>query len=199
MHSPDAKSPPPGLGAILDTLLESTEGQEKISVGDLLSAFGHRAFGPLILLPAVLLTLPTGAVPGVPLVLGAVIGLVAFELLIGRDRPSIPSLFSKVKVSRASFKKGREKASSLLNFVDSVVEPRMPFLVRPPVLQLAALTCIALALVLIPVEIIPFATAIPGTALIIIGLAITAKDGLVMLLGLLATAAAGAGIYFLLI
>lgn len=189
---------PSGLGEVIDALLERTEGQEKLNVGDVLDAFGRRSFGPLILVPAILLTLPTGALPGVPLVLGALIGLVALEMLVGRSRPSIPGIFCKVQFSRAGLQKGREQARSVLAVVDSVIAPRMRVLVRPPFLQIVALLCIVLALLLVPVEVIPFATAIPGAALILIGLAITAEDGLAMLVALVATLGAGVAVYLLL-
>lgn len=196
-NSQHRASTPTGLGEVLDALLDSTEGQEKLSIGDVLEAFGRRSFGPLILVPAILLTLPTGALPGVPLVLGALIALVAIEMLVGRGRPSVPSLFCRLRFSRAGVRKAREKISPILSAVDSIIQPRMRYLIRPPILQLAALTCIALALLLIPVEVIPFATAIPGSALILIGLAITAEDGLAMLVGLVASAAVGLGVYML--
>ena len=186
-----------GLEDVLDALLDRTEGQDRIRVDDLLTTFGQRAYGPLILVPALLLTLPTGALPGIPIVLGALIALVAFEILLGRKRPFLPHIFRKVSMSRKGIESGCRKAAGVLRLMDRLAAPRLPLFVRPPFLQLAALACIGLTLLLIPVEIIPFATAIPGAALILIGLALTADDGAMMLAGLLATAAAGLGIYLL--
>jgi hypothetical protein len=189
------QSTPTGIGDAIDTMLSETDGQDKVSVADVLETFGRRSFGPLILVPAILLTLPTGALPGVPIVLGALIALVCLEILIGRKQPSIPSLFSKLKFSRSGLEKARSKANGVIKAIDGLIQPRLEFLVRPPLLQLAALACIALCLLLIPVEVIPFATAIPGTALIIMGVAITAHDGLAMAIGLAATGAAGFAVY----
>lgn len=181
----------------MDVLLERTQGQDRVSVDDLLTVFGQRAYGPLILVPALLLTLPTGALPGIPIVLGALIALVAFEILLGRQRPLLPHIFRKISMSRRGVQEGRRKAGAVLRLLDGLASPRLPLFVRPPVLQLAALICIGLAFLLIPVEIIPFATAIPGSALILIGLALTADDGAMMLVGLLATAGAGISVYLL--
>lgn len=184
-----------GLGDALDCLLDKTEGQEKVKLGDALDAFGSRAFGPLILVPAILLTLPTGALPGVPIALGAVIAFVCLELLLGRTKPAIPSLFGKLSFSRDGLEKGREKGRGVIGAIDSVLRRRLEFMVKPPWLQAVALICIALCVTLIPLEIIPFATAIPGSALILLGLAVTARDGMVALLGLAAAMAGGLGIW----
>jgi hypothetical protein len=197
MNQTSRKAAPAGIGDALDTLLQATEGQDKVSVNDVLEAFGRRAFGPLILVPALLLTLPTGAVPGVPLALGALIGLISVQLLIGRKRPNVPGVFAKLKFPRAALETGRDKSRKAVAALDKLIERRLDFLLRPPWLQLAALACIGLCVLLIPVEVIPFATAIPGAALIVMGLAITVHDGLAMALGLLAAAAAAFGVYLL--
>ena len=186
-----------GLGDALDSLLKETEGSDKITLNDALKAFGGRAFGPLILIPAILLTLPTGALPGVPIALGAVIAFVCIELLLGRKKPVIPSLFGKLKFSRDGLEKAREKGGGVVGAIDSVLRRRLEFMVRPPMLQMIALVCIGLCVVLIPLEIIPFATAIPGSALILLGLAVTARDGLLALLGIGTAGAGGAGIWLL--
>jgi hypothetical protein len=186
-----------GLGDALDCLLEETEGKEKISLSDALEAFGSRAFGPLILVPAILLTLPTGALPGVPIALGAVIAFVCLELLLGRRKPAIPGLFGKLSFSREGLEKGREGGKGVIGFIDGVLRRRLDFMLKPPMLQVVALVCIGLCLMLIPLEIIPFATAIPGTALILLGLAVTARDGLLALIGVAAAIAGAAGMWLL--
>lgn len=61
---------PNGIGDAIDKLLHESKGKDTIAVSDALEAFGQRSFGPLILVLAILLTLPTGALPGVPLALG---------------------------------------------------------------------------------------------------------------------------------
>lgn len=186
-----------GLGDALDCLLEKTEGSEKITLNDALDAFGSQAFGPLILVPAILLTLPTGALPGVPIALGAVIAFVCLELLLGREKPAIPSLFGKLKFSREGLEKGRQKGEGVIGAIDSVIRRRLGFMMKPPLLQLLAVVCIALCVLLIPLEIIPFATAVPGSALILLGLAITARDGLLALIGLGAALAGGVAIWLM--
>jgi hypothetical protein len=47
-----------------------------------------------------------------------------------------------------------------------------------------------LAAVLIPLELVPFAVALPGAAIALIGVALIARDGLLMLLAYVLSAAA---------
>lgn len=192
------RTAPSGIGATLDALLEESEGREHLRVADLLDTFGRQAFGPLILVPAVLLTLPTGVLPGVPLVLGAFIAVICFEIVLGTHRPTIPRLFSRLKMKRQSVVKARQNAEGVIGFVDRLIRPRLTFLVGHPFLEIIAAICIALCLLLLPLEFVPFATAIPGTVLILMGLAITARDGLLALLGLISAGGAGVGAWTLL-
>ncbi|HAE25867.1 MAG TPA: hypothetical protein DCG58_01800, partial [Hyphomonas adhaerens] len=54
----------------------------------------------------------------------------------------------------------------------------------------AALAVSLLSLLMIPLELVPFAVAAPGTAIVLFGLALVARDGALMLAGFAAAAAA---------
>lgn len=183
-------SSPRGIGATLDAMLDDTRGKDHVHVGDILDTFGRQAFGPLILIPAVLLTLPTGVLPGVPLVLGAFIAVICLEIVFGSHQPTIPRLFGRMKMSRASVVRAREKAARPIAFIDRLIRPRLTVLVGHPFIEVIAVICIGLCLLLLPLEFVPFATALPGSVLILLGLAITARDGLIAALGM--TGAGGA-------
>jgi len=189
---------PKGIGEALDALLSESEGQEHLRVGDILHTFGRQAFGPLILIPAVLLTLPTGVLPGVPLVLGAFIALICLEIVFGSRQPTIPRLFSRLKMSRQSVVKAREGAARPIALVDRLIRPRLTFLVGHPFIELIAVICLGLCALLLPLEFVPFATALPGSVLILMGLAITARDGLIAALGMVSAGGAGVGTWMLL-
>ncbi|MEL6747496.1 MAG: exopolysaccharide biosynthesis protein, partial [Pseudomonadota bacterium] len=80
---------PQNLHEILDQLKEGTNG-DTVSVDDLLHAFSTRSFGPLLLVPSLIALGPTGAIPGMSIVMGSVIILVAGQMLISHDRPWLP-------------------------------------------------------------------------------------------------------------
>ena len=56
---------------------------------------------------------------------------------------------------------------------------------------MTAFACVALALITFPLGLIPLAPLVPGISIIFFGLGVTAKDGLVLLLGAVAFGLAG--------
>src|SRR6056297_1536364 len=83
--------PDAGLLELLDFIDEET-GDGHISVGDIISLLGPRSLIPLLLLPCLAMVSPLSAVPGVPSVLSAIVGLVAVQLLIGQKRLWLPDV-----------------------------------------------------------------------------------------------------------
>jgi len=173
-----------GFEDLIDQMLEESDG-DGFSVQDMLDAFAHRSFGPLVLVPALLATLPTGVIPGIPVLLGLVIVLVCGQVLIGRRSPWIPHRLREVEVDRDMLRRSQERFRPWFRRVDAVLRPRLRFLTRPPFVQVVALLAILLAVSFVPLEFIPFAVAVPGLALTAFGIGMATEDGLVILLGLL--------------
>ena len=78
--------------------------------------------------------------------------------------------------------KGVEQAYPYVCQVDRFLKPRLAFLTEPPFVQLVALICIAAALVSFPLGLIPFGPVLPGVTVLLFGLALTARDGFVLIL-----------------
>lgn len=68
---------------------------------DLISSFGYQAFGPVLVLFGLLAMSPFGAIPGVPVALGAVIILFAVQILFGRSSPWLPGILASIKVEKS--------------------------------------------------------------------------------------------------
>jgi hypothetical protein len=73
-----------------------------------------------------------------------------------------------------------KKARPWTKIVDKVVKPRLEFLVHEPWLIVVALLAIVAAIITFPLSLIPFAPIVPGLAVILVGLGITARDGVVL-------------------
>ena len=56
------------------------------------------------------------------------------------------------------------------------------FLTRSPFVQLVAVACVAAALVTIPLSFVPLGPVIPSLTVLLFGLAITARDGFVLVI-----------------
>ena len=165
----------------LDTAIEGGNGDD-ISIADALDIFGTRSFGPILILLGLIAVLPPmGAVPGVPAAVGAIVILFSFQIMIGRDHIWLPTILSKRSISRASLKKARDKTAPWLRWADGLVAERLTWAVDGPATVAAGIVVTLLSLAMIPLEIVPFAVAVPGSAIALVGLALTARDGIVML------------------
>lgn len=178
------------LENVLETAIEEG-GDGKISVGDLLDMFGHRSFGPIITLLGLLVVLPPiGAIPGLPAVVGLIILLFSMQILIGADHIWMPSFVEKQSIEASKLEEAEDNVKPWLKRIDRMITERLAWATGKPATYLAAVAVSILALLMIPLELVPFAVAAPGAAIVLFGLALVARDGALMLAGFAATAAA---------
>lgn len=184
---PDAKK----LTNLLDDISDQLSDQDELSVGDLLDAFGSRAFGPLLAIPGLVALTPLGAVPGAPAVISIFVLLVAGQHVVGLDHPWLPKKLTERSVSKDKWESTRKKVGPWARRVDRFIRPRWKWLTSSVMERAISLISIALAVSMFPLGFLPFAVAVPGAAMLLFGLGLSARDGLVVLLGLLATAGSG--------
>jgi hypothetical protein len=172
------------LHDILDDIEGLAEDEGKVDVKSLLESFQARSFGPVLVLLGILSMSPLGAVPGIPVVLAGMVILWAGQILIGRSHPWTPEFLHSIEISEDQVGKFRDKAEPATEFVDNWVKPRLKWAVGDVSEYLIAALSIALALLMIPLELVPFAVAIPAGALVLLGLALMAKDGILTLISI---------------
>jgi hypothetical protein len=184
---------PSGLSDIIDELEHnvSREGaDEGVKLGLLVSAVGRRAYGPLLLVLGLFAISPATVVPGMTWLTALLTLLVAGQMAVGMKRPWLPKAFLNLKVPRQALFKGLEAARPWADRIDGVLRPRWQFMAQPPFVIVIALIIMATSLITIPLGLIPFAPLLPGLAVVIFGLGMTAKDGLWLSLGIGAFAGA---------
>lgn len=177
------------LTAVLDHMDDKVHG-DKATIGDVLDAFGGRGYGPILLALALVELLPTGAIPGVPTMLAILIILIAGQLALGRSSPWIPGKLRQRGFSEAKFKKARSKIRPFTRRLDKVIKPRLTRFAGPFSARLVGVVCILLACTMPPLELIPFASSAPSSAVALFGIGLSAKDGLIMLIGFVAAVTA---------
>lgn len=182
---------PKKLADLLDEIDQEIEGDTKFAVKDVLDAFGSRAFGPLLTVPALLALSPLGAVPGVPSILAVFILLIAGQHMLGMNRPWVPKQILNRSVKAKKWSSARKKIDPWAKRVDSVIQPRLTWLTSGIMDHVISAVAVALALMMIPLELLPFAVIVPGAALLLLGLALSARDGLLALFGLVAASVSG--------
>lgn len=168
------------LVTLLESLVEQTNG-EKVSVEDLMNAAGRRAFGPLLLLLGFIAISPLTIVPGTSWLIALITLLIAGQVVIGRERPWLPKSALTVTFPREALIKGVNSVLRPARFIDSFLKPRIGFLTEPPFVQFVALASIAAALITFPLGFIPFGPFLPGLAIMLVGLGLTARDGVALL------------------
>ena len=172
---------------------------ESADLKSIIESFGDRAFGPVMLLSGLFMLTPLGAIPMVPAAFGFVVITFAVQLLMRRETPWMPQVLAKVKVSSARVKKVKAKATPVLAKIDGIIRPRMQWAARGAFQVLAALIAIILSMAMVPLGAVPFAVCIPGFVLGLLGLGITARDGIMMIIAFTLSLGAFVGIWMLLV
>src|SRR5690606_2332047 len=187
-------TPPPDEGRTFSDVLERLgqdrpdQGEsDKLSLREMVEAFGERGFGAVILMLALMALFPWP--PGGKAVFSVPIILIAAELALQRDRVWLPRWLLKLSVSRAAYRTAVEKVLPRLRRVERLTRPRWPALTGEAADIGIGVICILLALMMaLPV---PFGDALPGLTLALFGLGIIQRDGAFILAGMFGTAVCG--------
>ena len=172
------------LTGLLHSLDSDREGQQ-LTLGEVVQVIGKRGFGPLMLVLALIAILPTGAVPGVPTICGLSIALIAVQLALGKRAPWLPRRLRRLSIKRETFGRVAQRVTPWTRRVDQLVRPRLVWLTEGVAVRVVGLICVGLALCMPPLELLPFAAALPAGGIVLLGLGLTGKDGLWVLLGLI--------------
>lgn len=186
------KSEPDSMESVVEKMAEAGDG-ESIGVGDMIDEIGGGAFGPLMLVPALIAVTPASGVPGVTATCGLIIALVAIQLVFRRKTLWLPGFLRNRSIDRSKVEKAREWLAGPARLIDRVTAKRLSFLVRPPFDILPALICLAAGLIMPLLEFIPFSGSVAAGAVALFALAFVTEDGL---LALLATMVVTAAVYF---
>lgn len=173
-------SPPPRLSEILITLA-GDEARDRISVHDMVETMRARAFGALLLIFAFPNILPTP--PGTAGILGLPLLFLSAQMMLGLD-PWLPGFIARRSMARGTFQALVERITPWLLRAERLLRARGEVLAHPRAQRLLGALCLIVSIALVlPV---PFANLVPSVALCIIGLGVLERDGLWIVLGILA-------------
>lgn len=164
----------------------------RVAIQDLLEAWEERSYGPLFIVLGFVAATPLSAIPPTAAVLGLVIAALALQMLAGKRHPWLPKFIRRRSIAATRLEAARTKLAPLLAALDHPVKRRLAFATSGLFRPVTAAAVIALGLAMIPFELVPFAGAAPASAVVLFGVAITARDGLAMLLGLASLAGVAA-------
>lgn len=187
-----AAAHPGGLSDIFAELQHNVDwdAQEQIRVGVVLSAVGRRTYGPLLLIVGLFSISPVALIPGVTWACAALMLLLGAQMALGLKTPWLPRALLNLRVPRKMLggflNKTRPHAERL---EEHLLQERLLFLTAPPAVMLVGLFVAAAALVTFPLSFIPFTPLAPSLAVILVGLGMTARDGVWVMLGMVVVAA----------
>lgn len=185
------RSPPVlTLSEIVERVLEAGDRQE-VRLGEILAHVGQRSYGPLLLVPSLLVVSPLSAIPGFSSLVAAYVILVAGQMLIGRRSPWLPGFVVDLSVDRDRLRTAGRWLGKVAERVDLIVGVRLEFLTVGLSARLVAAMCMLLAAVVPFLELVPTASSIIGAVIALYGLALAAHDGLLLIVALAMTIGAG--------
>lgn len=165
------------LAEVVGELTNAGQRDEQISVEEVMEAVGKRSFGPLLLVPGLIVLSPLSGVPGVPTLGGIIVFLFSAQMLFGREYFWLPQFILRREVSRERMAKAGRFLAWLAGWVDKLIKPRLVSLLGNLGGRIIAATCMAIAVIMPPLEAIPFANVITAAAISAFGLALVAYDG----------------------
>jgi hypothetical protein len=165
----------------IEALARANGHAPSISVRQVLAVVGRRAYGPLLLAVGLFSISPATIVPGMTWLSAAVVLVLALQMMIGARHPWLPRRTLDANVSPSLLLATARNARPWARGVDAVLKPRLLGLSEPPFVNLAGALVALMALATFPLGLIPVAPLAPGITIALIGLGLTARDGLVLL------------------
>lgn len=166
-----------------------------VSVGDLLESFNTGGFFLLILISALLVTIPTP--PPIAIISGLFIIFFAVQMSIGLSKVWLPLFITKRKIKRITLEKIINKTSYYLEKLEKYTKRRFLFMENIVMERIIGIIIILIGfLTLIPIL---FVNTIPGLAIIFLSFGMLNKDGLLVAIGIFLSVISFFAVWFMLL
>jgi hypothetical protein len=183
-HKPKRRHRP--LSKVLRDFAHTHQGD--VSIANLRTALGDRSFAAMLVLFSSINLIPV-LPPGTTLVLGIPPLIIAVQMILGHTSVWLPKAILNRSFSSERFKSMMRALTPRLRRVEHLIRPRYwPFPVVVGERLVGVLCALLSILVILP---IPGANWIPAFAMVLMGLSLSQRDGILLTLGL------GIGIGFL--
>lgn len=174
------------LSSILHSALDA-DNDGTVTVGEVVDRVRERSFGLLLVLvglPAMIPIFP----PGASAVIGTIYILLGLQMIVARKRVWLPKRIRNYRMSPKMVAGLQNKGAWLFSRIERFTRPRLDFVRADIAVSVVALVVIGLGIVLFfP---IPLMNTAPAFALVLVGVGMMNRDGVMVLVG----AALGAGL-----
>ncbi len=188
--STGSSAPVDSADKLLDELETLSDGeQNEVSLGDVMDAIGRKSFAPVLLaIGIVMLTPGPASIPGVPVILGCIVVIVASQMIFGRQRLWIPKWLEERHVRRSKVQTAVRYARTPAKWMDAMLTNRMEYLVQHNGRKLTAVLIMVVGLSTPLLEFIPFSAHVAGAIISTLALAMVAGDGLIAAVAMILSA-----------
>jgi len=180
---------------IVDRLEASSQGA-RVSVGDAIEAFGRRSFLPVLMVPALLVLSPLSGIPLFSSLCGITIAIIALQMLWpGRNTLWLPSALLQQDIRGARARSALSRLYGIARWLDERAHERMCWLVLRPGSHIVEVACLVCGCTMPFLEVVPFSSSVLGAAVLLMGLGLLARDGLLAAAGIVLMGILALGLY----
>ena len=162
----------------LDAVRQEADG-ETVPFGDIVERIEERGYGPLIMVLSLFVIGPTGAVPGIPAVVGFALVLLGGQMLLGKSSPWFPGFVRRIEIPCDRIDSTVEILKPWAERLGWIIRQRLEAVCSGRLAGIVqAFSVLVSGLIMIPLGFVPFLPMALGAAMLVLGLGITARDGL---------------------
>lgn len=190
------QSAPEKVSEIVAAICDGWE-DDRVSLDELLTAFGVRSFGFLILVFALPNGIPAPIAPGLSAILGAPLLLLSVQMVLGFKTPWFPASWRARSFARKDVAKLLRPALPYIIKIERFIRPRFTHLAAGPLSSRLIGGLILWNAILLSLP-IPFGNLIPAWAIILAALGQVERDGALVVAAAAASVVATGWVWFLL-
>ena len=180
---------------ILEAFVSEPHGDE-LTLAEIVTRLGDRAFGLAILLFALPNTIPVG-IPGISSICAVPIMLFAIQLMLGKQRLWMPRWLASRSVPAAAFNNMIRASLPRLKKIEHYIKPRMDvFTTDMFEKKVGLMVFILAAIIFLP---IPLGNFIPAICMCIMAMGLLNKDGGFVIVGIVAGILTTIGMSFVIV
>lgn len=152
-----------------------------MTLKDILVRLDERAFGTFLFILALPVSVPF--LYGVPQVVAVPMLMLAFQMMTGRKQPWLPSKMAGRTISKANLDRMAKGGRKWFGWLERFTAPRLSFLATPVAERVVGgVFCVFCISIMVP---LPATNTVPGIAIAIAAFGLMARDGVLVLLGLI--------------
>ncbi|MBL3586665.1 exopolysaccharide biosynthesis protein [Rhodovulum sulfidophilum] len=168
------------ISSLLEDLAALALANDRISIADLVEALGARGFGPLLVMLSAFLILPVGMLPGLPGVVAIFMILIGGRVMTGETTLWLPARLRRVHISGHVLAVSVARAQPAALWLRPLLTPRLVALIEGRIAtRLIALILIGTGVLIFLLGFIPGLPFVLSLHVLMLGLALSTRDGLV--------------------